>query len=126
MEIGEEELAVGREGAELNLRLAIELKRPGGKVADAHWLVGAQALARREFRLARVEFATCSKIADRAEQKEMGRGYEAIARMAIGKGGEPEFEDAVRKLRGLGSEDGKFYAEQLEGVRLWVQGSAKS
>ena len=51
-----DELAAGRDCARLNLRLAIELQKPPERVSMAHWLLGAHALAARDFDLAEKEF----------------------------------------------------------------------
>src|SRR5688500_10487115 len=44
-----QQMALGRDAADLNYQLALELNRPPDKVAAAHWLVGAHALAAGEF-----------------------------------------------------------------------------
>ena len=51
-----DQIAFGQDCAHLNLRLALELRKPPKALANAHWLVGAHALASHNFDLAESEF----------------------------------------------------------------------
>lgn len=61
--IGPTDLALGREAANLNLRLAVELLRGDLAISRAHWLVGAHQLAAGECGNARVSFAQAEPLA---------------------------------------------------------------
>jgi hypothetical protein len=70
----------------LNLRLAIELKRPPEGLSKAHWLIGAHALASGDFELAEKEFQLAQDVLAKthAATKEMelcNAGYLAVARL---------------------------------------------
>jgi hypothetical protein len=112
------DLQVGLDAARLNLRLAIELQRGDEPLANALWLVGAQELARRKYPTATESFV---RAADRAaatgkqDFEQMMHAYRALAdelaqpSSAAGQ----KFETRIEALRQIGTDDGRFYAEQL-------------
>lgn len=111
---GPTDLAIGREAAKLNLRLAIELKRPAKAMADAHWLVGAHQLSAGEHAAAKESFTQARQLADGRPAQLMAEGYAAIAMiMAKDPQGQAKFDEAAAALMKDGSEDAKFFAEQL-------------
>ena len=118
--IGPDDLVLGREAARLNFYLALELKRPPDKVAVAHWLMGAHALAAGQHDQALKHFESYEKTATDETNRLTARGYSAITRLAArrepAKAGK-DFNDAVAALKSIKSDDSKFFAEQLASVR---------
>lgn len=117
------DLETGFEAAQLNLRLAEELGRPPLARCNAHWLLGAHELARGGAAAALVQF-TCAveqaQLAERADFRAMSAGYAAIAALRIDRqdaAAEQSFTAAVRDLEQLGTEDAKYFADQLRTVR---------
>lgn len=113
------DVQVGLDAARLNLRLAIELQRGDEPLANAHWLVGAQELARRKYPAATESFA---RAADRAaatgkqDFEQMMHAYRALADGLAdpSSAAAQEFEARIAALRQTGTDDGRFFAEQLE------------
>ena len=100
------DLAFGFECAETNLRLAIELNRPPGRVADAHWLVGAHHLGRHDWPAAEASF----RKAIAAHDSPLMRGYLLLARLCAGDvSARPAWEELLQQT--AGGLDGVF--EQL-------------
>jgi hypothetical protein len=110
--ISPEHLKLGRVAADLNLRLAIELNRPPAKVANAHWIVGAHALAAAELDRAASAFAQYKTTATDDISREVSDGYAAIAR-----GDDESFDRAIASLKAMNTEDSKSYVEQLTTAR---------
>ena len=121
-----EDLAAGRECARLNLRLAIELKKPADRVSMAHWLVGAHALANSDADLAAAEFQLSIEalidVSETSPVKLYNRGCLAVAGMCGGDGAaEAAFADITSKLASLADDDSKSYLTQLQSAhRLFV------
>lgn len=115
--------AIGLDLARLNLRLANELERPTDKRAAAQWLLGAQLLANGKSKEASDAFVAGAKLNDEAgepAQKLMCLGYAALAEMTLPekrKTATGMFEASVKDLREEGSDDAKFFADQLETAR---------
>jgi hypothetical protein len=124
--IGPDDLAMGREAARLNFYLALELKRPPDKVATAHWMMGAHALAAGDHEHARKHFHDYQSTATDETSKLTARGYGAVTDLAAGRERDraaKEFDQAVAGLKAIKSEDSKFYAQQLADVRkIFVKG----
>lgn len=116
------DLAVGLDAARTNLRLARELKRDAGPLSNAHWLLGAHYLAANDLPQATGEFAKSAELNVESKNPEgewMSRGYEAIVQQLNEKtraDGDKSLAAAVTKLREIGSDDAKFFADQLESV----------
>jgi len=112
------DLAVGLDAAKLNLRLAQELKRGAGPLGNAEWLLGAQHLAAGEWDLAQAAFLR-AEIAfqgvPQSEMRMMADGYAALVEVLQNL---PEarvrLSSILAILRAAGTEDGTFFAEQLE------------
>jgi hypothetical protein len=116
-----EDLAVGRECARLNLRLAIELGKPPSRVSMAHWLVGAHALAANDPDEAEKAFQLAQDVlpATDAASKSLERfnmGYLALARLCRNPsdaGLRANFEEIMTHLRARPDEDTEDYLTQL-------------
>lgn len=117
------DVAIGLDLARLNLRLAGELGRPTDKQAAAQWLLGAQLLANEKPDEASDAFVAAARLdaeAGKPVEKLMNLGYAALAEMTVPatrKTATGMFEASVKDLREEGSDDAKFYADQLETAR---------
>lgn len=116
------DLRVGLDAARLNLRLAIELKRGDEPLANAHWLVGAHELARGRNSAAADCFARAVDLAADTKKQDfelMMRAYRALANELAhpSSAAAQEFETRIDALRQTGTDDGRFYAEQLTTAR---------
>jgi hypothetical protein len=119
------DLSAGRDCAQLNLRLAIELKKPPEKVSMAHWLIGAHALAQQNFPFAQRHFrhaiAALGKPNPQTQAVHLcNRGYLAMARL----GAKPknaiankDFLDATSQLKFRGDPDSLIYLTELHTSR---------
>jgi tetratricopeptide (TPR) repeat protein len=116
IDVGQKECAFGYDAARCNLRLAIELKRPPKAMSNAHWLVGAHELARRDFDRA-IESFEKAKHAETRAMDLMADGYRELAvhLQSDGRNAQP-LEAAKTALLNEGSEDAKAFAEQLTTV----------
>ena len=120
--VSDTDLATGLEAAKLNLRLARELKKGASAISAAYWVVGAQYLAAEQYEDAGKAFEMAIENAREAGDEAsalMNSGYAGIVKV-IGRvqkaKGKEQFEQAIEGLKKIGSEDAKFYAQQLEGV----------
>jgi hypothetical protein len=119
-----DQLAVGRDCAQLNLRLAIELKKPPDRLAMAHWLVGAHALAAENPDEAAEQFQMALDIlkgiaSARALDLNM-RGYLAIARLCKNPadiGALADFNEVGKQLQSMTDKDAESYLAQLHTAR---------
>lgn len=111
---------VALDAARLNLRLALELKKPDLAVGNAYWLLGAQEMVQGEFEKSYDSFtkaATKFQTAKNPEYQQMALGYVAIAKSANGEhGGAQKLARAIESLGKIGNEDAKFFASQLNDV----------
>lgn len=129
--IGQAELASGRNAAQLNLRLAVELNRPPDRMANAHWLVGAYALADGRTTDAVTAFDRAAALnllsADRASSA-MNQAYTALAKLAVephSVARDDEFNNALKAIETVESEDSSFYVHQLKTARgVFVRSNA--
>jgi hypothetical protein len=116
------ELEHGHDLARLNLHLAHELQVSADKVAAAYWLLGAHQLAAKETAAAIDSFSQAAQLYEQAAQndsQQMAKGYVGIARMQHGEtraDGERQLDSAIASLVASGSDDAKFYAQQLASV----------
>jgi hypothetical protein len=121
----DEELAFGRDCARLNLRLAIQLKRPPRGVSMAHWLIGAHALAARDFDSAAKQFERAQEVLPPTDPaaKEMepcNLGYLAVAQLcknASDSAAQARFEQITARLRTQQDEAAQEYLSQLVRAR---------
>lgn len=116
------DLRAGFDLAKLNLRLAMELKRPADKVAHAYWLLGAHQLAAGEAQEAIESFRAATAHYQEAGQpdgEQMAAGYAGIAKLTMmesADAGRQQLTAAVEALRRIDTDDARFYAQQLESV----------
>ncbi|MCA9207318.1 MAG: hypothetical protein KDA55_03135 [Planctomycetales bacterium] len=123
IEITRSDLLAGLDAARLNLRLARELSRDHDALGNARWLLGAQLLANAKANAAIVEFhqaATEFKSASKPDYEQMAHGYAAIAKRSASPNdadvAREELQQAISALKKSGTEDAKFFAEQLHSV----------
>ncbi|HZZ43594.1 MAG TPA: hypothetical protein VFE58_11705 [Tepidisphaeraceae bacterium] len=109
------DLASGRAAADLNLRLALELHRPPGPLASAHWLVGIHAMSVHDHAAAHHAFTQYRLIADTAEHRHLADGYSAVNLLLSTPtpAATTSFNTAVSELTKLNTEDSNFFAAQL-------------
>lgn len=116
------DLAIGRDCALLNLRLALELKKPPKALSNAHWLIGVHALASGDFELAEKEFELALEVLPAGDEstnalETLNLGFLAVAQICSN----PSNPDTVSRLakilaslRQQNNDDAKTYASQLE------------
>jgi hypothetical protein len=117
-----EDLAFARDCAQLNLRLAVELGKPPTAVSAAHWLIGAHALAARDFELAEREFQRAQDVLPIGDETEkaMNGGYLAVARLAKNASdasAQAGFEHIASMLRAHEDKEAQGYLSQLLSAR---------
>lgn len=116
--IGPVELEKGRRAAELNLRLAVELKRGPLPLSRAHWLAGAYHLVARDYAVARESFDRAAESALEARSESdrlLNIAYSRLARILSSPGHEgarQELAEAQARLRQVEGGDG--LAKQIE------------
>jgi hypothetical protein len=116
--IGAADIADGLELAKLSLGLGQELTLGQAQLGTAHWLVGALDLAagRTDAAVASFDRArACYLSGGKQTQVLLIDGYLAIARSAteVGDGQDVRLDDVVGRLQQDGSENAKFFANQL-------------
>jgi hypothetical protein len=119
-----EEMAVGRDCARLNLRLAIELKKPADRVSMGHWLIGAHGLASGDYELAEMEFQNAQDVLqgnDAAKLMEQcNTGYLALVRVYRNpddSAARSRFDEIVAELGARKDSDAEQYLSQLLAAR---------
>jgi hypothetical protein len=120
-----DQLAVGLDCAELNLRLAIELRKPSNRLAMAHWLVGAHALAARDADMAITHFQLARAVLpvkdDASKTLDLcNGGYLALARLcknATDASLQANFNEIIAQLNALPDKEVSFYVSQLMTAR---------
>jgi len=120
--ISASETEAGLEAAKLNLRLAIELKKPADKVAGAYWLLSALQLALQNFSESHSSIDQSNLYAAEAGDKTIlayGEGFKGLIYLASGNQteGTSIFESGIVSLRKIGGDDANFYIGQLETSR---------
>jgi hypothetical protein len=119
------EIAFGRDCARLNLRLAVELRKPPKGISKAQWLIGAHALISREFELAEESFQKAHDVlaeidAETEAMKLCNTGFLAIARLcrtSSDVAARNLFETAMAELDARIGDDAKAYSSQLAAMR---------
>ncbi|HEY4329720.1 MAG TPA: hypothetical protein VGN88_08285 [Phycisphaerae bacterium] len=108
-----DQMAMGLEAARLNLQLAIELEKPPERLRDAHWLLGAQMLAKGDIRNAREEFKMAvSEAAD--EHYGLHNGYVLLTGVLLREeGAGVKWDGHMTGLAAADTENGKFAHAQL-------------
>jgi hypothetical protein len=118
--ISKSDLVAGLDAARLNLSLALELKRNDEALANAHWLLGAHLLAAGKPESAGLSFSeavTRFRAAGKTQSQLMSSGYVGIAEMMVAptkEQGSKKLDRAVEDLLKDGSDDARFFAEQLK------------
>lgn len=116
------DLDAGLAAAELNLKLVEELGADPAQMSNSYWSLGAHYLARNtpaDYQNAKEAFAKAKEHGIKAGKKDselMNEGYIAMAKLLVGEDARDRFDAARTALAELGTDDAKFYAEQLESV----------
>jgi hypothetical protein len=119
VEIAPQHVEAGQRLAETNRDLTRELQLGPGPMANATWLIGALKLAAGEPGAALAEFQEARRLADEAGKIDlalMAAGYGALARKMApetASQGAEELGLALARLRESGSQDAKFFADQI-------------
>ena len=114
--LGRSEMTAGLDAAKTSLRLVGELGGDVNQQGNAHWLIGAQHLALGDDATALAAFETaadCYRTAGTYEAILLAEGFRALA-LADRDAARMEFQRAVDALERKGSDDARFFAEQLK------------
>jgi tetratricopeptide (TPR) repeat protein len=120
--ITDEALVAGLEAAMLNLRLVERLGGKPGQMSNSYWAIGAQYLAMKEYARAKEAFESAASYAQKAGGKDaelMNKGYIAMTDILVGaekEKAQAEFDKTVKALQDIGTDDSKFFADQLVSV----------
>jgi hypothetical protein len=113
------ERAIGLDAARLNLRLAIELQRPAEPLGHAHWLLGAQLLASRQYDPAAAAFnkgAEQFAAATKPTEQQMCRTNEALTRRLqspVDAQRQAALRTSLATLEAIATDDARFFAQQV-------------
>jgi hypothetical protein len=119
VEITPQHVEAGMTLAEANRDLTRELQLGPGPIANATWLIGALKLAAGEPVAALAEFQEARRLADvagKADLALMAAGYGGLARKTApetASQGAEELDLALARLRESGSQEAKFFADQI-------------
>jgi tetratricopeptide (TPR) repeat protein len=120
--ITDEALVAGLEAAMLNVRLVERLGANPGQLSNSYWAIGAQYLAMKEYAKAATAFESAVSYAQKARSKDaelMNKGYIAMSKILEGADKEKaqaDFDNTVKALQDIGTDDSKFFAGQLVSV----------
>jgi len=120
--ITETDLVAGLEAAKLNVRLVEELGADPSQLSNSYWAIGAQYLAMKDYAQAKAAFESAAKYAHKSGSKDaalMNNGYISMVGILDGSNKEKaqlEFDKTVKALKDLGTDDSKFFADQLASV----------
>jgi tetratricopeptide (TPR) repeat protein len=120
--ITDEALVAGLDAAMLNVRLVERLGANPAQLSNSYWAIGAQYLAMKEYAQAKIAFESAVTYAQKAGVKDaelMNHGYVAMTRILEGSDKEKaqaDFDKTVKALQDIGTDDSKFYADQLVSV----------
>ena len=120
--ITDEALVAGLEAAMLNVRLAERLGANPAQLSNSYWAIGAQYMAMKEYAQAKTAFESAVAYAQKAGGKDaelMNHGYVVITRILEGTDKEKaqaDFDKTVKALQDIGTDDSKFFANQLVSV----------
>ena len=108
-------LESGVRAARRNLSLAGQLERPADKVAMAHWLVGAHAMAAAQWAEAARSFGRAVEVQpeDDAATHTSYRAYRLLATIPTDPTVISEFESLMNELLNMDDPNGPFYAQQI-------------
>ena len=113
----------GYQAALFNRRMAAELGRAADAVGNAEWLVGAHQLAAGELDAAKDSFGKAAAKFNEAEKNDMelmAKGYAALTNLLTEESksaGEAEWTAVKKELESLGTDDARFFIEQIEVAR---------
>lgn len=113
------DLETGLRAAQLNLRLAEELERGPGPMANAYFILGGHALAAGDYGAAEEFFGRFGQVAADANLRDLmilAEGYAVITSAASESGnpGDYVLEPVRERFRDLLDEGAEFWIEQLE------------
>jgi tetratricopeptide (TPR) repeat protein len=115
------EVEIGADAAKLNLRLAQELKRPPLGMSMAHWMLGAYALAQKQFDRAAEDFQKSLEFAREAKtdgQVMLNEGFIALSKLGMSPSSDDgEFMRILQSLDAINNDDAREYARQLQTAR---------
>ena len=120
--ITDEALVAGLEAAMLNVRLVERLGGKPGQMSNSYWAIGAQYLAMKEYTKAMDAFEFAVSYARKANAKGaelMNKGYVAMVKILEGTdkdNAQVDFNRTVELLKDIGTDDSKFFANQLVSV----------
>ncbi len=120
--IADEALVAGLEAAMLNVRLVERLGSNPAQMSNSYWAIGAQYLAMKDYAKAKTAFESAASYAKQAGGKDaelMNDGYVAMTDILAGgekENAQAEFDKAVKALQDIGTDDAKFFANQLVSV----------
>jgi hypothetical protein len=117
--IGQAELIIGLDAARINLRLGRELRRPAEPLGHAHWLLGAQLLAAKQFEGAADEFTSSAQEfgeAKKPTEERMALSYEKLS-LHVARPNDRRSHEAWQRsladLEALDNDDARFFGEQI-------------
>ncbi len=103
------------------LALAQQLELGPKGIGTAHWLIGALELALGHWACARAAFDEAQRsyaaLGEAAPQRLMAQGYDALAAYCGDQSSDETasaLKDLLERLSALGTEDGQFFADQIE------------
>jgi len=108
LEITPDQRELGRQAADLNLRLAHDLDKPAIAVSRAHWMRGGYFLTDRDFPAAAQSYTEAARLAKEAENHAEVLLSEAFLALAMHG---PELKSKLAELRT--QKDGEAYAGQV-------------
>lgn len=119
--IARDEIEAGLSAAEINLSMAIELKKPADKISGAYWLLSALQLALGKFGASVESIEKSLNYAESFNDETLTaftRGFKGIIELASGDNtGAANFDSAEQKLRSIASQNALGYVDQLKRAR---------
>lgn len=113
------EMEIGLDAARTNLRLGRELRRSAEPLGHAHWLLGAQLLAAKQFDAAAAEFVQSAQQfveANKPIEEQMALAYEKLTRRlqhAEDAEALQSLQSALTALEKFDHDDARFFAAQI-------------
>jgi tetratricopeptide (TPR) repeat protein len=120
--ITDEAILAGLEAANLNVRLVERLGAVPEQMSNSYWAIGAQYVAMKDYAEAVKAFESAAGYAKKAGSRDaelMNNGYIAMAKVLEGSDKEKaqaDLDKAVKALQEIGTDDSKFFADQLISV----------
>jgi|TARA_B100000315_G_C14427571_1_gene518597 hypothetical protein len=119
IEISAEEMRQGLAFARYSIRQLNDLDPTDDQLSFSYWFLGAQLLAHKKYDEALEIFTQAHRYGPdgKGDSSAMLTGYIGLTKILNDQDGEEEFAAAILRLESIGTEDAKFYAEQLQSVR---------